>query len=181
MESRYFQLPIADFQFSNPVSQHSIGNRQSEIGNNLSFRKLESFPSTLLSVLFAFLDSRIARHKTGVFESRTKVGIEFEQRSRDAVSDRSGLARRTTAGDVDNQIKLVRGFSQLQGLTDDHSQRFVGKVSIERFVINLDFARAGSQINSGRCRFAPPCSVILNISHSNLPLSSTKSYFELVF
>jgi hypothetical protein len=122
-----------------------------------------------LSVLFAFLDSRIAGYKTGVFESWTKVGVEFEQRSRDAVSDRSGLARWTTASDVDNQIKLVRGFSQLQGLTNDHSQRFVGEVTIERFVINLDFAGAGSQVNSGRCRFTPPCSVILNISHNNLP------------
>src|SRR4030095_5425668 len=96
---------------------------------SLSLRKLESFPSTLLSVLFAFLDSRIAGYKSRVFESRTKVGIVFEQCSRDAVSDRSGLARRTTASDVDNQIKLVRGFSQLQGLTNDHSQRFVGEAS----------------------------------------------------
>src|ERR1041384_6887040 len=136
----------------------------------LSLRKLEPLPSTLLSVLLAFLDSRITGYKTGEFESRTKVGVEFEQRSSDAVSNRSSLARRTTASHIDNQIKLVRGFSQLQGLTDDHPQRFVGEVSIERFVINLNFAGAGSQINSGRCRFAPPCSVILNISHSNLPL-----------
>src|ERR1044071_1819758 len=135
----------------------------------LSLRKPEPFPSALLSVLFPFLDSRVAGYKTGVFESRTKIGVEFEQCSSDAVSDRSSLARRTTASDVDNQIKLVRGFSQLQGLTNDHPQRFVGEVSIERFVINLNFAGAWSQINSGRCRFAPPCSVILNISHSNLP------------
>src|ERR1700741_980853 len=146
----------------------------------LSLGKLESFPSTLLSVLFAFLNSRIASHETGVLESRAKVGVIFQQRSGDAVSDRPGLARRATASDVDNQIKLVRGFSQLQGLTDDHSQRFVGKVSIESFVINFDFAGAWSQINSGRCRFAPPCSVILNISHNNLPLFSAKSYFEMV-
>lgn len=114
-----------------------------EIGS-LPLGKLETFPSTLLSVLFAFLDSRIASYKTGVFESGTKVGIVFEQCSSDAVSDRSGLARWTTASDVDNQIKLVRRFSQLQGLTDDHSQRFVGKVSIERFVVNLNFAGTGS-------------------------------------
>jgi hypothetical protein len=161
------QFPIANLIGHSPRQKSAIGNWQSAM--LLTLRKLESFPSTLLSVLFAFLDSRIARYKTGMFESRTKVGVEFEQRSSDTVSDRSCLARRPTAGDVDNQIKLVRGFSQLQGLTNDHSQRFVGKVSIERLVVNLDFARAGSQINSGRCRFAPPGSVILNISHSYFP------------
>ena len=86
------------------------------------------------------------------------------------MSDRSGLARWTTAGHVDDEIKLVRGFSQLQGLTNDHSQGFVGEVTVKRFVVDLDFARAGSQINSGRCRFASPRSVILIFSHSNLPL-----------
>ena len=97
-----------------------------------------------MSVLFAFLDSRIARYKTGVFKSRTEIGIVFEQCSRDAVSDCSGLARWTTASDVDNQIKLVRGFSQLEGLTDNHSQRFFGIVSVERLVVNLQLAGAGS-------------------------------------
>jgi hypothetical protein len=77
------------------------------------------------------------------------------------------LARRTTASTVDDEVKFVCGFSQLQRLTNDHPQGFVGEVAIERFVIDLDFAAAGSQVNSGRCRFAPSRSVILNFSHSN--------------
>src|SRR6185295_9258294 len=77
------------------------------------------------------------------------------------------LARRTTTFNVDDEVKFVRGFSQLQRLTNDHPQRFVGEVAIERFVVDLNFAGSGSQVNSGRCRFAPPRSVILNFSHSN--------------
>ena len=50
-----------------------------------------------------------------MFESRTKVGVEFEQRSRDAVPDRSRLARWTTTLNVDDEIKLVRGLRQLRG------------------------------------------------------------------
>ena len=136
----------------------------------LSLRKLEPLPRSLLSVLLALLDTRIASHKTGVLESWTKIGIVFEQCSRDAVPNSSRLARWTTTGHVDDQIKLVRGFSQLQGLTNDHAQRFVGEVAVKWFVVDLDFARAGSQINSGCCRFASPRSVILNFSHNNLPL-----------
>jgi hypothetical protein len=154
-----FQLPIADFNLAIGIWQFF-----------LSFRKLESLPRTLLSVLLAFLDPRIAGHKTGVLERRTKIGIVFEQRSRDAVPDRARLARWTTASYVDDQVKLVRGFSQLQGLTNNHPQSFIWKIAVERFVVNLHFARAGSQINSGSCRFASPCSVILNFSHSYLPL-----------
>src|SRR5215210_4088595 len=134
----------------------------------LSLRKLESFPSTLLSVLLAFLDTGIAGHQACVLESGTKVGIEFEQRSRNAVSDRSRLASRTTAGDIDDEVKLVRGFSQLQGLTNNHSQSFIREVTVKWFVVDLNFARAGPEINSGSCRLAPPGSVILNFSHSNL-------------
>ena len=102
-----------------------------------------------------------------MFEGWTKVGIELEQRSRDAMPDRARLARRATTGYVDDEVKFVCGFSQLQWLTNDHPQRFVGEVTIERFVVDLDFAAAGSQVNSGRCRFAPPRSVILNFSNSN--------------
>ena len=110
----------------------------------LSLGKLEAFPSTLLSVLLAFLDSGIAGHQTCMLESWTKIGIELEQRSRNAVSDRSRLARRTTAGDIDDEVKLVRGFSQLQWLTNNHSQSFIWEVAVKGFVVDLNFARAGS-------------------------------------
>src|ERR1051325_1371202 len=128
----------------------------------LSLRKLEPLSRALLSVLLAFLDTRIAGHQTCMLESWTKIGIELEQCSRDAMPDRSRLAGRTTAGDVDDEVKLVRGFSQLQGLTNNHSQSFIGEVAVKRFVVDLDFTRTVSQINSGSCRFAPPRSVILS-------------------
>src|SRR5215211_6460928 len=134
---------------------------------SLSLRKLETLSRTFLSVFLALLDPWVAGHKTGMLESRTKIRVEFEQRSRDAVSDRSRLARWTTTRNVDDEIKLVRGLSQLQRLTNDHPQGFVGEVAIERFVVNFNFTSAGSQVNSGCCRFASPSSVILNFSHSN--------------
>src|SRR5919106_3775137 len=102
-----------------------------------------------------------------MFESGAKVRVVFHQRPRDAVPDRSCLTRWTTTLHVNDKIKLIRGLSQLQRLTNDHPQSFVGEVAIERFVVDLNFAGSGSQVNSGRCRFAPPRSVILNFSHSN--------------
>src|SRR6185503_11541530 len=105
-----------------------------------------------------------------MFERRAQVRVVFHQRAGCAVANRSRLARWTTTSHVDDEIKLVRGLCQLQRLTNNHPQRFVGEVAIESFVVNLNFTSAGSQVNSGRCRFASPGSVILNFSHSYLPL-----------
>jgi hypothetical protein len=95
-------LPIFDFRFpafSRIRFQSKIKNRQSKMA--LSLRKLEAFPSALLSVLLTLFNSWISRHQPGVFEGRTQVAIELNQGSRDAVTDRAGLARWTTASDVD--------------------------------------------------------------------------------
>ena len=108
----------------------------------LSLRKLETFPRALLPVLLALFDPRIASHQTRMFESWTKVGIELEQRSRDAVPDRARLSRRATAGHVDNEIKLACRFRQLQRLTNDHAQGFVREISVKRFAIDKEFAAA---------------------------------------
>src|SRR5918997_440597 len=102
-------------------------------GNVLSLGKLEPLPGTLLSVLLAFLDTRIASYETGMFQRRTKVGIVFEQCSRDAVPDRSRLTRWTTTAHVNDEVKLTGGFGQLQGLTNDHPQGFIWKIAVERF------------------------------------------------
>jgi len=132
----------------------------------LSLRKLETFPRALLPVLLALFDARVSRNETSTLERGTKVGIVFEQSSRDAVTDRTRLARRTTASYVDDEIKLVRSFRQLQWLTNDHPQRFVREVALERLMIDLNFAGTGSQVNSGGCRFAPSRTV-MSFSHSN--------------
>src|SRR5690349_13960049 len=130
--------------------------------SQLSLRELEAFACALLSVFLSFLDAWIARYESGVFEGGPQVGIELEQRACNAVTDRAGLPRGTTAGDVDHQVKLVRRLRQLQRLPNDHAQRFVGEVALKRFTVHLNFTSARPQINSGRRRFAPPGSVILN-------------------
>jgi hypothetical protein len=95
------------------VNRFSIGNWQLKIGNALSLGKLETLASTFLSVLFAFLDARVARYQTSAFKGRTQVGIRFEQRARDAVPDCSCLSRRSAARDVDYEVKLAGRFRQL--------------------------------------------------------------------
>src|SRR4030095_6061937 len=104
--------------------------------SQLTFRELESLPSALLSVLFALLDSRIARDQASVFQGWPKVSIEFEQSSGNAVPDCPGLSRWAAATHIDHEVKLVRCFRQLQWLTDDHAQRFVPKIALEGFAVD---------------------------------------------
>jgi hypothetical protein len=64
MDSRKFRN--ANFGFE--ISQAGLSNSQSRISKlRLSFRKLETLPGTLLSVLLAFLDSGITCDKPRVF------------------------------------------------------------------------------------------------------------------
>src|SRR5688572_16786979 len=134
----------------------------------LPLRELEAFSSALLSVLLAFLDSGIAGDQTGVFKRLPQVAIILEQRASDAVTNRSRLAGRAAARDVDDEVELVRRFRQLQRLANDHAQRFIWEIPVERLVIDLDLAAAWPQIDSRGCRLSPSRSVILNFSHSNL-------------
>jgi hypothetical protein len=150
-----FQLPIADS--SNSVTdraaylsnamQLAIGNWQSEMF--LSLRELEAFARALLPILLTFFDTRVARNQTCLFQRGTKICIVFQQRPRDAVANRSCLACRSAAANIDQNIKFSDRLSQLQGLPDDHAQGFIWKILIECFSINLKLTPASTQVNSG--------------------------------
>src|SRR5712692_904285 len=118
-----------------------IRNCQSKIGNwqsamFLSLRELESLARALLSVLLAFLDTRIARDQSRVFQCRPQVAIVFNQSSRDSVTNRAGLARRSAASDIYEHIELVCRLSQLHRLPNNHAQSFVRKINLERSAID---------------------------------------------
>jgi hypothetical protein len=97
MDSRDFRFLIFDLvpallkpELDRQI-QSKIKNQKSKISSVLSLRKLETFPSTLLSVLLPFLDTRVAGYKTCLFQRRTKVRIVFKQSASYPMTDRAGL------------------------------------------------------------------------------------------
>src|SRR5260370_35216148 len=132
---------------------------------DLSLRELESFARALLAVLLAFLDPRIARDQACVFQGRPQVAVVLNQSARNSVTNRAGLTRRSAAGHIDEHIELGRRLSQLHRLTNNHPQRLVRKINIKRSAIDLNVARAGSQIDSRRRALAPSSSVVFNLCH----------------
>jgi hypothetical protein len=145
---------IADFECTHPQTaienqttdsddhKFEIRNPNSEV--LLSLRELEALARALLAIFLALFDAGIARDQTRLLQHRTKVSIEFHQRAGNAMPNRARLARRATAANINQQVKLGSRLSQLQRLTDDHPQCLVREVLIERLAIDHNFTGAGA-------------------------------------
>src|SRR6266540_3808112 len=78
------QLSILD-------SRSSIFNLRSSIldlrsSKKLAFRELEALTRALLTVLLTLFGAGVAREQSGPLELLAQLGVEFEQRARDAVT-----------------------------------------------------------------------------------------------
>src|SRR6266850_387480 len=105
----YSPRPCAPFTRGQPIPVVAMES-------SLSFRELEALARTLLSVLLAFFDSRIACYQSGLFQGRPQIGIEFKQRPGNAMADCSCLTSWTTTTNIDHNIKLSGSIGQLQWL-----------------------------------------------------------------
>ena len=116
-----FELRISNFEPATAIENQTTDSDdfKSEIRNPnseilLSFRELEALARALLSILLAFFDAGIARDQARLLQRRTKVSIEFHQRAGDAMANRACLARRATAANINQDVKLGGRLSQLQ-------------------------------------------------------------------
>src|SRR6476469_7994621 len=81
-----------------PASSSSFivtSTKRSSPSDLLALAELETRPGALLAVLLAFLLARVARQEPGRLQAGAQITIELEQGARDAVPDRTGLARAT--------------------------------------------------------------------------------------
>src|ERR1043165_3777640 len=99
--------------------------------NALAFRELEALARALLPVLLALFGARGARHESRVLARGPEVCVGLPQSARDAVAHSAGVPRRASARDVDDDVELVCGVGERQGLADDHAQGLVRKVFFE--------------------------------------------------
>src|SRR5882762_3864917 len=123
MDSNTFSI----FDFRLPIKRRPLmdsQDRQSKIGNwqsamSLSLRELEALARALLTVLLAFLNARIAGHQARLLQGRPQVGVVQHQSPRNAVANRTGLARGAAARHIDQNVKLVAGLSQIKRLANN--------------------------------------------------------------
>src|SRR5215471_19774165 len=82
----------------------------------LAFRELEALTRALLTVLLTLFGAGVTREQSGLLELLAQLGVEFEQRARDAVTHRAGLAGDAAAVDIDHHVEFVDRVGQLQWL-----------------------------------------------------------------
>src|SRR5439155_17511379 len=84
--------------------------------SRLPFTVLETFASARLAVLLSFAHARVAGEQAVGLERRTQIGVGGQERARDAVPHRAGLAGGTAAADIDAHVKFAGGFGDGQRL-----------------------------------------------------------------
>ena len=106
----------------------------------LTFRELEAFPRSRLTIFLALLHSRVAPQKAQLLQQRPQLRVELNQRPGNAVLDRARLTMHAAAFNKYKQVELSESFGSLQGLPHQHAVGFVEEVCFEGLVIYCDIS-----------------------------------------
>src|SRR3546814_5771092 len=75
--------------------------------------------------------------------------VVLHQRTRDAVTDRTGLTVRAATGDRDLQVKAADRLGDFERLVNQHARGFAAEVGFDGLVVDADFAdRKSTRLNS---------------------------------
>src|SRR5262249_25898259 len=94
--------------------------------------------------------------------------VVVDQRARDSVTDRAGLARGAASADRDVDVGLVDGLGHRERLADDHSRRLAAEEYVERAAVDDDLARAGLDEHARRGGLAAAGAVIAFSGHFSI-------------
>src|SRR5829696_4164475 len=93
-----------------PASSKSFNAMPLKLPPRLSLAELEAFARSLLPVLLAFLDARVAGQEPRLLQPLPEFDVELDQRPGDSQPQRAGLAGDAAAGDGRQHVELVRRF-----------------------------------------------------------------------
>src|SRR3954454_24430240 len=128
----------------------------------LSLAELEAFARSLLTVLLAFLDPRVAGQEARLLQPLPQFDVELDQRPGDAQAQRPGLAGDAAAGDGRQHVELIRGFRPRYRLLDLRAQRLGGECLLDRFAVDDDAPGSGAEKNACGRRLAATGAVVLD-------------------
>src|SRR6266481_2359034 len=121
----------------------------------LALGELEALARALLSVLFAFLHSRIARQKSVLPQRRTQFWIEPRNRPRQSHAHRSGLPTHTAAVRRHDHVHLVGDIRELQGFNRVMLPCVIRKILLDRAAVHLELPRPRTQEHARHRLLAP--------------------------
>src|SRR5713226_2188387 len=121
----------------------------------LSLRELEALTGTLLSVLLAFLHSRIARQEPVFAQRRAQLRIEPRNRPRQTHAHRSRLPAHAAAMGRHHHVHLVGDIREFQRLDRVMLPRVIRKILLHRPAVDRELAGPRTQEHA-RYRFLAP-------------------------
>src|SRR5690606_35841303 len=123
-----------------------LKNKSSE---RLTLGELERTACLCTAVLLALDDARVAGQEAALLEDRAQARLEVGQRLGDAVTNGTGLAGKTAAGDGGDDVELAVTGSCDDRLLQDHLQDRTGEVGFERLAVDDDLAGARLDPHAG--------------------------------
>src|SRR5258708_1398820 len=90
-------------------SRSAVGAPAPRRESPLPLRELGRLAGAVQAGLLALLRARIAGEKARLAQDRPVLGVDFEQRSRDRMTDRAELARFPAPGDLDHRVEPAGG------------------------------------------------------------------------
>src|SRR6266850_2044115 len=130
-----------------------------------AFRELLAPPCLVQSDLLSLHFARIARHQSGRAELRLKPGIILDERPRDAVPHRAGLAALAAAIDIHPDIEAGEALGELEGLPYHHAPGLAAEELVDRLAVDDDLALAGLEEYPGHGALAPASAVVVVADH----------------
>ena len=130
----------------------------------LAFGELEPFTSSFLTVFLALVLAGITSEKTSLFELRTQLSIELDERPGDSETDRVCLTGNSTAMGKNHHVEFIAHLSDEKSLPHRNLKSLGRKILIERAAVHGDVAFTRPQKYTGDRRLAPAGpEVLLNL------------------
>src|SRR5688572_7864589 len=152
--------PVGGFQFAESLSS--------------AFRVLLAPPCLVQADLLSLDLARIARDQPGRAQRRLQGRIILDQRARDAVAHRAGLAALAAAVDVHQDVECGQGLGQVEGLAHDHAAGLAAEELVHRLAVDHEVALAGLEEHAGHGALAPAGAVVVIANHG-VCMSPTES------
>src|SRR3982074_2218106 len=117
---------------------------------------LRSLTGLLQAVLLALDRTRVTLEEAGLFQDRTVIGVDLDERAGARETQRTGLAGDTATVEAGEDVERVRLLDSDQGLPDELLVNLVREVLGERPAVELELAGAGDNTNPDNGLLATP-------------------------
>src|SRR2546430_14411322 len=123
--------------FYRPKTQKPPGGgfRFAELRSS-TLRVLLAPPRLVKADLLSLHLARVARHQAGRAEHRLQRGIVLDERARNAMPHRAGLAALAAAIHVDEDVEAREALRQFEGLANHHPAGLAPEEFIDRLAVD---------------------------------------------